>query len=454
MEGMSVQRELIRKLPMPKRIEKLKRRVLDEPRFVSMEQARLITESYKRHPCLPRNIQRAQAIALSLRKMPLSIEPEELIVGNRTPGIRAGVVFPEAGIAWVEDELEELPHRPQDRFNVRSEDIRDFRKQIFPAWRGKGLRDAIENEIGSEIRKIAKVVKINQKDHAQGHICPSSVKWLRLGPAGIMREVRQKLSEETDEQKKNFYEGVRLVLGASRDFMKRYGRLALEMANSPEHKGHRDDLLEVSRICSKIADEPPDSFHEAVQSIWFLFVILQMESNASSFSPGRMDQFLYPYLKRDLESGSITLEGALEIIESLWLKFNQIVYLRNAESARYFAGFPIGFNVALGGRTVDGEDASNLLSYLFLRAQAHVGLPQPNLSARLHRNSPDSLLDECGRVIGLGSGMPQLFNDESVIPALRAQGIALSDAVNYAIVGCVFVPNRPVPDDVPFAVYL
>ncbi|OQA23147.1 MAG: Benzylsuccinate synthase alpha subunit [Actinobacteria bacterium ADurb.Bin346] len=162
-----------------------------------------------------------------------------------------------------------------------------------------------------------------------------------------------------------------------------------------------------------------------------------MESNASSFSPGRADQYLYKYFIADYEKGSLSFAEALEIIEALWLKFNQIVYLRSASSAKYFAGFPIGFNIACGGQTVDGKDASNELSFLFLKAQEHIKLPQPNLSARLFKGSSESFVDQCSYVIGLGSGMPQIFNDDSIIPALEKKGISKADATNYAIVGCV-----------------
>jgi pyruvate formate-lyase/glycerol dehydratase family glycyl radical enzyme len=427
----------IRGLEMTDRIARLKRCMLDEPRVVSLEQARLITESYRQTEGEPRIMRRARSLAHVLRMIPIEIDPEELIVGNRTPRVRAGVVFPEAGIAWLNDEIEQLPTREQDTFEVRENDVREFRERLYPYWKERGLRDEIERKIGAEVREIAKVVKINQKDHAQGHICPHTRKWLKLGPAGIREEVERKESLEQDDRRKQLYEAVRTVLEASQDFMTRYGLLARSMADDPEHRAHENNLRVVSRICLKLASSPPSTFHEAVQSTWFLFVMLQMESNASSFSPGRMDQILAPYFYEEYEAGSLTLNYSLEIIEALWLKFNQIVYMRNGESARYFAGFPIGFNVALGGQTVDGRDASNLLSHLFLRAQAHIGLPQPNLSARVYSRSPDTLLDECGRVIGLGSGMPQIFNDESIIPALENQGIIHRDAMDYAIVGCV-----------------
>jgi formate C-acetyltransferase len=423
-------------LKMTERIKELKNSLLTEERYVSIEQARLITESYRKNKHKPRNLQRAEALASALNNISIRIDPLELIVGNRTPGIRGGVVFPEAGIKWVKDEIKNFPHRSQDRFNIREEDIAEFNDEIFPFWEGKGLRDELEREVGGALGDIERVVKINQKDHAQGHICPDIRTWLAKGPAGIRIHVEEKMKHSSGE-KKDFYEGVKIVLDASQRFIKRYALLARTMSDVEEHRNHRKNLLEIVRICEKVATYPPESFREAVQSTWFLFVILHVESNASSFSPGRLDQILYPYFIGEHSRGELSEQQALEIIEALWLKFNQIVYLRNSASARYFAGFPIGFNVAFGGKSENGKDQTNELSYLFLRAQAHIGLPQPNLSARLHENTPEQLLTECSRIIGMGSGMPQIFNDESIIPALQNVGISRKHAFDYAVVGCV-----------------
>lgn len=428
--------EDIKKIGITGRILKLKRRIIEEPRFMSVEQAGIITEVYKQNENAPKIMQRSKALARALTEISIRIDPEELIVGNRTKGIRGGVVFPEAGIGWVNEEIETFPTRPQDTFNVRREDIDEFRETILPYWQDRGLRDEIEKVLGHEIKEIETVIKINQKDHAQGHICPDTRKWLRLGPAGIIAEVEKKLLD-APLGKKDFYHALITILEAVRVFMKRYGKLAEEMSFEKQNEQYKASLKDVAAICQKLADNPPDSFHEALQSVWFLYVLLHMESNANSFSPGRMDQYLYPYFLRDFESGKITLEQSLELVEALWIKFNHIVYMRNSLSAKYFAGFTTGFNVAIGGKTVNGEDGTNLLSFLFLKAQDHVRLSQPNLSVRLYKDTPDSLLDECSRVIGLGSGMPQIFNDESIIPALENQGISHEDAVDYAIVGCV-----------------
>ncbi len=418
------------------RILRLKQNLFEKPRYFSIEQAKLITESYKQNPNLTRILQRARAFAHTAENISVKIDPEELIVGNRTPDSRAGVVSPEAAVVWIDKELDSLPNRPQDPFEVREKGKKDFRETILSFWKGKTLEDEVKKRLGSLLDELDRTVKINQKDHAQGHIIPDVKIWLKLGPAGLIEQCQQQISEAVPE-KKEFYQSVIIVLEASRELMRRYGQLADKMIEDQTNQMQKENLSQIRDICFFIVDDPPVTFRQAVQSLWFCFVLLQLESNASSFSPGRMDQYLYPYLKNDLENARLTIDQALEILESLWLKFNQIVYMRNSSSAKYFAGFPIGFNICIGGQTRTGEDATNLLSFLCLKAQEHLLLPQPNLSVRLHENSPDEFLDEVTKVIGLGSGMPQLFNDESIIPALISQGVEKDDAMDYGVVGCV-----------------
>lgn len=421
---------------MTDRIRSLKEKMLSEPRFVSIEQALIITNTYKKNEDKPRIIKRALALKAALEQMQIKVEKEELIVGNRTAGVRYGVVSPESGSTWVDKEFETLPTRPQDRFQVREEDIRTFREEIKPYWEGKSLEDVLRQRYGSQIDDISMVVKINQKDHAQGHICPNCEEWLQKGPAVLEREAAAGW-EQAQGERKDFYESVRIVMEGSRHFMVRYHDLTLEMAEQESDPGIRESLKKVAANCKNISERPAETFHEAVQLLWFLFVILQMESNASSFSPGRMDRYLYPYYKKDVEEGRMDDQQALEIIEALWLKFNQIVYMRNSNGAKYFAGFPIGFNIAIGGQDEEGNDFSNEISFLCLKAQEHLGLPQPNLSVRLHRGTKDALLKEAIHVVSKGSGMPQFFNDAAVIPALTELGVEEADARNYAVVGCV-----------------
>jgi formate C-acetyltransferase len=423
-------------LSMTDRIFRLKSRLYREKRVVSIEQARIITETYKKHEGEPRILQRARALKAALENISITIDPDELILGNRSPGIRSGIVFPESGYAWVDKEFDTLPVRPQDPFQVEPGDRKILCETIIPFWQGKSLEDTVRQKAGNRIDEIAPVVKINQTDHAQGHICPDCAAWLVRGPALLQQEAETALTRATGERA-GFYRAVALVMGGTRHFMVRYAELAETLAASPEPAGNREQLRESARVCRALAERPPKGFREALQSLWFLFVILHMESNASSFSPGRMDAYLYPYYKKNIDAGILTRQEALELIECLWIKFNEIVYMRNRNSARYFAGFPIGFNIVIGGQDAEGRDFVNELSFLLLKAQEHLGLPQPNLSVRLHKNTSDDLLHQAIRVVACGSGMPQFFNDEAVIPALENLGIDRQDAKNYAVVGCV-----------------
>lgn len=416
--------------PLDPRIEVLKEKMLSAPRFASIEQARIITRIYQENEELSVPKKRALSLKAALEELEIGVEPEELIVGNRTKGVRYGVVFPESGCSWIDREFETLPTRPQDRFLVKEEEIKEFRETIYPYWKGKSMEDVIRQRDGQHIDAIAKVVKINQKDHAQGHICPDVKLWLEKGPAGLKAEALKKL-ETCAEDEREFYECVVLVMEGAIHFMKRYHDLILSMDREQE-------LTEVAAICKNLSERGARTFHEAVQSIWFLFVILHMESNASSFSPGRMDQYLYPFYERDVAQGRIDKDRALVLLECLWLKFNQIVYLRNQNSAKYFAGFPIGFNIALGGVDAQGKDTYNEVSLLCLQAQYDLGLPQPNLSVRLHKHTSSELMQAAIQVVAKGSGMPQFFNDEAIIQTMHDDlGITIEDARDYAIVGCV-----------------
>ena len=420
---------------MNERIRNLKDRMLGEERFVSIEQARIITRIYKENEGRSAAKKRALSLKAALEEMEITIDPEELIAGNRTKGVRAGVVFPESGCSWVDREFEDLPNRPQDRFQVREEDIKEFRETIYPYWKTRSMEEDIRQRYGSEIDAISRVVKINQKDHAQGHICPDVETWIAIGPAALRQRTKSRLYLDKDDRRE-FYECVLLVLDGVITFMHRYAKLADRM--STEYPEHRETLHMIAENCRNLASRPAQTYWEALQSLWFLFVVLHMESNASSFSPGRMDRYLIRYYREDLKRGLMTEEQALELTECLWLKFNQIVYLRNRNSAKYFAGFPIGFNIAVGGVDENGNDTYNELSMLFLQAQEELGLPQPNLSVRLNRNSSHELMQKAIQVVAKGSGMPQFFNDEAIIRTIQNDlGFSEKDARNYAMVGCV-----------------
>ncbi len=430
-----------RRAPITSRIERLKSRVINTERRLNIERARLFTECFKENIKEPLIVRRALCLEHILKNISIGIEPEELIVGDRTAITRSGDVSPEMAVTWVDDELDNLSTRPQDRFFVLEQDITELRGEIFPFWRGNTLHDHIQEGIDEKIKRAVGegVFILNQTEHGQGHILPNIEKWIKEGVKGLRDGVKDKLETRGAENKAegaDFYRAMLITLNAAELFIKRYADLAKELADKAPSE-ERDNLLVIYEVCKYIAVHPARNFREAVQALWFLIVILQIESNVTSISPGRIDQYLLSYYEKDLSSGVLTQSTAQEILENLWINFNRILLLRSSESAKYYAGFPMGFNVTIGGQTVEGEDAANELSYMCLKAQEAVGLPQPNLSVRLYDGSPKRLLIESARVIRYGDGQPQIFNDEVIIPALLNRRYSLDDARNYALIGCV-----------------
>jgi pyruvate formate-lyase/glycerol dehydratase family glycyl radical enzyme len=424
-----------------RRVARIKERLIHADREIDIERARYTTESYKLTEGQPIAVRRAKMLLHLVRRISITIQPDELIVGNRATLPRMGVIAPEGAVDWVDQELEILPTRPQDRFNIRPEQIRELREEVFPHWRGRTLENVVAARVPSDVNRavLGKAFSLNQTDHAQGHILPDVEGWLRLGVKGLRDKVEAARSrvETLSSEQDAFFDAALIALQAAQEFMSRYAELARLLAIQSDDETRRKELKRIAEVCEWLSHNPARDFRDALQAVWFLFVLLQVESNASSFSPGRFDQYVLPYLQRDLDSGALTLPQAQELLELLWLKFNEVVLLRSSSSARYFAGFPIGFNVAIGGQLSDGRDATNYLSYMCLRAQADVGLTQPNLSIRIHENSPQEFLMAAAYVISRGSGMPQVFNDEVIIPGQINRGITPEDAVDYAIVGCV-----------------
>ena len=412
------------------RVEKLKEAMLAQKRFLSCEQARSITRANREHRGEPEPLVRAWELRRAAREVPIELLPGEMIVGNRAPGVRAGVVYPRCGLAWIDQELDTLPTRPQDPFAVRQRDAEIYRSEILPYWKGNTLEERIAARVGEVDEAICTVVKVNQQGRAQGHIIPDIPTWLRLGPTGLLEEAKAKLAGAAAEQR-IFYESVVVALEGAREFMLRYAALA------GEKSAEEPQWAEVARVCGALARRPAAGYREALQAVWFLLVLLHLESNAMSFSLGRADQYLLPYYLHDLESGALTEQGALELTECFYLKCNQIVCMCNRLESQYFAGFPIGFNLVGGGPGAAARPAENPLTFLLLRAQEELHLPQPNLSARVCAASSEEYLAACAAVVGQGGGMPQFFNDEAVIPALRRCGMEPQDAAEYGVVGCV-----------------
>lgn len=417
------------------RIKNLKDELFHSKREVSLERALLYTESYKQTVGDATIIRRAKATSHILHNVEISIRAEELIVGNRTPKPRSGILSPEMDPYWINYELDTLENRPQDPFFISEEDKKVYREVLYPYWAGKSLKDFINKRLTPEVRTPVDldIFKLNQTDKGQGHIIPNFEKLLDQGFGKIIQDTLEISKKYPDN---DFYKASLLALNASKSHILRYAALAESSAEREVNKKRKAELLEIARITTKISTDKPESFYEACQLLWFLCVILQYESNASSLSLGGFDKYMYPYYENDLKKG-ISPEILREVLTCLWIKTNDVVLIRSSNSAKYFAGFPTGYTITLGGLTESGRSAVNALSYLALDTYQDIRLPQPNLGVRINELIEPAFLKKTAETVRLGTGIPQIFNDEVIVPGFLNRGVSLEDARDYSVVGCV-----------------
>lgn len=427
---------------MTNRTQRLKDRLFANPREISLERALLYTASHKQTEGEPVMIRRAKATAWILDYVQISIRDDELIAGNRTIKPRAGIMSPEMDPYWLLKELDQFPTRPQDRFNISEEDKRIYREELFPYWENRSMKDFINAQMTDEVKNAVstQIFSVNQTDKGQGHIIIDYPRLLENGLAALVTEIK---AVRQQHPQNSFYQAVLILLEASQRHILRYAALADEMAADCADEQRRKELETIANISRHNAVHRPEDFWQACQLFWYMNIILQYESNASSISLGRFDQYMLPYYQASLNRGQDP-QFLQELLESLWVKCNDIVLLRSTSSARYFAGFPTGYTALLGGLTETGRSAVNILSFLSLDAYQNVRLPQPNLGVRVNELIDRPFLRKTAETIRLGTGIPQIFNDEVVIPAFLNRGVSLEDARDYSVVGCVelSIPGR------------
>ena len=412
------------------------------PCQVTLERALLYTESWRTTEGEPVIVRRAKALRHILENHELVLDDHDLLVGNRSTTPRAGVLSPEMSPYWILGELDQFPTRPQDTFEMSEEDKATYRDVLYPYWRGHSLNDWYREHADVEVLEAqqTKIFAVAQTDKGQGHIICDFPSVLGRGYGDILREARERQATAPDNA---FYQAAVIVLEAMVAYVRRYERLVRSRVNAALTPERAAELSRLAEVLARVATEPARDLYDALQLVWLTEVALQHESNASSISLGRMDQFLWPYYQASVGAGA-TPAHIRELIQCFYLKCNTIVAIRSTESAEFFAGFPIGFNLVVGGVDDNGNDASNELSYLLLDVQRDTRLPQPNLSLRVHKGTPDDLYAKACGIIRLGDGVPQVFNDEVNVDAFLRRGVSLADARDYAVVGCVelSIPGR------------
>lgn len=425
------------------RMNEFREQVLNKKPYICAERALLVTEAYKAHQNQPSVMKRALMLKNILEKMSIYIEDQTLIVGNQAASNRDAPIFPEYTLEFVLNELDLFEKRDGDVFYITEKTKEDLRS-IAPFWENNNLRSKGAALLPDEVSVFMETGffgmegKLNSGD---AHLAVDYKHLLEVGLKGY-EERTLKLKSELDLcvpeniDKYHFYNAVLIVIDAVKTFAMRFSKLAQEQAQQADGK-RKEELLEISRICAKVPYEPATTFHEAVQSTWFIQLILQIESNGHSLSYGRFDQYIYPYYKHDIDNGTLTDDQAVELLTNLWIKTLTINKVRSQAHTYSSAGSPMYQNVTIGGQTRDKKDAVNELSYLVLKSVAQTRLPQPNLTVRYHAGLDKRFMDECIEVMKLGFGMPAMNSDEVIIPSFIEKGVKEEDAYDYSAIGCV-----------------
>ena len=425
---------------------RLRERLLEARPEVFAERALLVTEACRGAEADPVAMRRAKALDRVLRHGGIGIRPEELIVGCKAPLAKGSPVYPEFNVKWLEEELDALPVRAEAPFAVSEETKRVLREQVLPYWKGRTVFDRIlESAPETSLAAAEEGLFFHYYiDRSIGHVSAHYEKVLKIGLSGIKSEIRarQALLSEAEEgfsEKSSFYDALTMVADAAVAFSHRHAALASESALACHDPARRRELETVARVCRRVPEHPAESLHEALQSFWFVHLILNLESNAYAISPGRFCRYIHPFYQADLENGRIDEAGAQELIDCLWVKFNEMTVVKAGATAKASNTYVDFQNLNIGGQRADGRDGTNAVSYLCLNALDALKLPQPQLSCLISSKTSRKFLIRACEVVREGSGMPALFNDDVKVMSLLSSGKTLLDEREGGVNGCVEV---------------
>ena len=418
------------------------------------ERAVLLTASWQKTRGQPIPIRRARGFAQILKNMSIYIRPGELIVGNLAGKPRAAPIFPEYAVGWVKAELDDFSDRPIDRFDVTA-DARSALLDVCDFWRGETYHERVEwliqNSLPENMRSafdvsgsclnevVGNVGKVTTGD---GHVIANYERVLQTGLLGPIQEAREHLRRldmtiPKSINKRLFYESIIISLQAAIDFSHRFADLANRLAEDEKDEQRRAELRKIAQVCQRVPAKPAGDFWEALQSYWFVHLLIHIESNGHSISPGRFDQYLYPFYVRDVAANRLNRQQALQLVECFWIKCNELNKVRSWAFTQHMSGYPMFQTLTLGGQTQEGLDATNDLTYICLEATRNLKAPQPTVIVRVHDGSPEDFLmaaAEC--LVSHGGGMPGFFNDETAIPLLMRLGVTLEEARDWCVMGC------------------
>lgn len=432
------------------RIEKIRQNYINSKPAISYERARIWTESHKRTEGKSIPIRRAIAFNDACKELVVSIFDGELIVGATGEFRKCGILTPEFSWTWVDREMDNFDKRVQDPYLMTDEQRAYVRENIFPYWKNKSLEEAFLAQLPKETATVAVDTGIVDNDskwrQAVGEITPDYQDVLFVkGFKGIIKDAKKHLKSldlltAEGQKKKDFYDSIILTSEGIITLAKRYSKKALEMAETEKDSVRKAELIEIARICDKVPENPPETFHEAIQFVWFTQIGGILSENPLALNVGRFDQFMYPYYKHDKENNIKTDEEIQELVNALWLKLSEWVWTISANTAEFFAGYNQFQNLTVGGKTRDGKDATNELSYMALKATEMTKTHQPGLSVRIHQGCPPEFLSAVTHLVSKGTGFPAIHSDQAGYQMLINAGYEPEDARDWNNCGCV-VPH-------------
>ncbi len=434
------------------RVEKIRQNYINTKPSISYERANIWTQSFQRTEGLPMAIRTAQAFYDTCNELCVNIFEGELIVGASGEFRKCGILTPEFAWKWVDDEMDNFPQRPQDPYEMTEQQREFVRKNIFPYWKGKSVEDAFLARTSEETKKIGVDTGFLDTDskwrNGIGEISPDYIDQLfPKGFSGIKKEAENyiaQLNETIAEEKDKitFYRSIILVCDGIIRLANRYAEKAVEMAQEEKDTIRKLELLEIAEICEKVPENPPTSFREALQFVWFVQLGGILSENPLALNPGRFDQYMYPYYKADEEAGKIDYDTALELVECLWLKYSEWAWTISANTADFFAGYTNFENLTVGGTTVDGKDGTNTISYMAIQATKETKCHQPTLSCRIHPDCPAEFMEAVTELVSTGCGFPAIHSDRTGYQMLSNLGYAPEDAKDWNNCGCVVPHSR------------
>jgi pyruvate formate-lyase/glycerol dehydratase family glycyl radical enzyme len=428
------------------RVREARQRVLSTVPSICLEKAKIMTEVFMKTEAEPRVMRQAKAFRETCERKTIFIQDDELIVSSPASKIRAGILGPDTDYWILSDEVDTISTREQDPYLITEDQKKLFKEFIEPYWKGKSFWDVWNATAPEELRQLNEAIVaciLSGKDQS-GHslFVPNYELVIKIGINGIRKRINERLASLDaaipGHYEKIVYLNALLIVCDGMDTLaKRYARLAREKAAREKQPQRKAGLEKIAEICQRVPTNPARTFWEALQSLWFYHVCTLIDYGCASNNPGRMDQYLYPYYKKDIEEGRLTKEQAQELLECLWVKFSEVLNLVDKDYARFVPGYARFQNVACGGITAGGQDGVNELSYMMIQATMDVRLAQPSFAVKYNkRKNPDSFLRKAAELVALGTGHPQFYNDEVGIKYLMDLGIPFGDAYNWSINSC------------------